>query len=322
MTRSSTIKHVGWMAALLAVCVLSMNADAGSKQRGQKKSGQQKRHVQKKNNNKQRARASQPRQARDAKKADRRREPQREARRDRTQRDTNRKAARDEREARQRRTQREEKHRQEREAQARASKRATQERGANWGVNAQRKKLGERQATVRHQEQKVVQKRQAERHDLRVAKQRFDNKVQRTNHVLYRRDQRLDTRADALRRGSHRRPVVIHKPVVVNRSRHGKKHYGHGVLRNHDRYNRHNNYGNFGLSFIFGNASYFHYEYGYRRHHCCTGGYYIWQWEPPLEVTRYDEYSDPYTVVIRAGYYHRVWIPHYCRYSRHHYYRY
>lgn len=341
MTRSSTIKHVGWMAALLAVCVLSINAEAGSRQRNQKKSGQQKRQVEKKNNNKQRAR---PKQDRNKKQAERRRDSQREAGRDRKQREAKRekaqrntdreararrdagrnkaqreanRKARAEREQQKQRAQREEQRQKERTAQARASKRAANERGANWSVKAQRKKLNERQATVRRQEQKLIQKKQAARQELRVAKLRFGNKVKRTNQAMYRRDQRLDARADAFRHNSPR------KPVVDYRSRHGNKYHGHGVLRNHNRHvSRHNNHTNFGFHIIFGNASSFHYEYGHRRHYCCTGGYYIWRWEPPLEVIRYDDYGEPYNVVIRAGYYHRVWIPHYCRHNRHFYYRY
>jgi hypothetical protein len=380
MTRSRKIRSVGWTAALLVVCVLSLNAQAGPKQRGNnKKSGQPSRQVEKKDRGSQRQRAEKPRQARDEKKAESRREAQRDKNRDRAKRnpnrdkskrdanrdrakrnpnqekakrnpnrdktkhdagrgkslrDPNRKAQADrktkaereaqqqakaKREAKRQKAQREERRRQEREAGAHASRRVTPTRDPNWGVNAQRKKLNERQAVARKQEQQIKKKRLE----------------------LQQRDNRLDNRAEALRRTSHRRstvrhgdrtrhhkPVVIRERVVVHKPVHRPVYrpvykptrpYGHGVLRRHDDDNR---YGSYGVYFRFGNASYFHYEHGHRRHYCCTGGYYFWRWVPAMEVTRYDAYGDPYTVVIRAGYYKRVWAPHYCRYHRHTYYRY
>ena len=37
----------------------------------------------------------------------------------------------------------------------------------------------------------------------------------------------------------------------------------------------------------------------------------------PGYLCRYDDYGDPYTVVIRAGYYKRVWVTHHCRFGLH-----
>ena len=40
-----------------------------------------------------------------------------------------------------------------------------------------------------------------------------------------------------------------------------------------------------------------------------TGGHYESRWVPAVTEMRYDRCGRPYTVVIRAGYYERVWAP-------------
>ncbi len=201
------------------------------------------------------------------------------------------------------------------------------ERGANWGVNAQRAKLAERQQKVRRQEQRIETVRVQNRQDLRDAKARFENKVDRTREQLRRRSDRLDHRAHVIRHHNrvhypvrhvvkHHRPVVIHRPTtVIHKPAVIYKPYRSSYYR-HDHYKDHDH---FGFSIRIGDSATFHYENGFRRHHCCTGGYYVWRWVPALKVVRYDHCGDPYTVVIRPGYHKRVWITHTCR-SRTHYY--
>lgn len=300
MTRPTWIRRVGLTAAVLAIGVLTLSAQAAPKERSPKKQGQPQRQAQN-DSGRQRERSASSRQSgneRQARNNDRR--------------------ARDDRQA----TQRVAQPRHESPTQVRSA--AVSDRGDNWGVNAQRNNLDERQDKVRSQEQRIEQKRIEDRQDLREAKQKFDDKIQRQKQELLARDHRLDAKAQSLRHASHVGTLPQHSSH--GHSTYSKPSYGHGAYK-HDYYkhdSHHDDHGKLGIHFSFGNyhSTGFYYVDGYRRHHCCTGGYYTSRWVPPLIVTRYDDYGDPYTVVIREGYYHRVWVPHYCRFGLHVYHRY
>ncbi len=209
-----------------------------------------------------------------------------------------------------------------------AAKQTLTVRGANWGVNAQKKKLAERQAIVRKQEQRLEQKRIEQRQDLREAKQRFANNVQATKQVLRQRDARLDDKARALRWAANHDRTRYRAPYVHYRAPRPKVYYTprpyYGYRPSSCVYKRDYDYCDWGDIFsvrvILGTDCGYHYEHGHRRHDCCTGGYYIWKWCEPVLETRYDYYGEPYTVVIADGYWKRVWTPHYCRYGIHFYY--
>lgn len=341
MTSSTVIRRVGWTAAVLAVCVLAGTVDAAQRgQRNSQRSAQRddgpsrgraqrqrdaKQEKQRPRNddaaqkraqrerNEQRAQKEQQQQRQ---KAESQRQAQQQKEKQRQRAEAQRQAERER--AAQRQRQAEQQKRQEAEriqAQKninRGMSAAPNDRGDNWGVNAQRKKLAERQARVHTQEKKLEVKKIEQRQDLREAKQRLENKIQHQKQELRARDSRLDARADALRHAANH---------TYTRPTHTRSFYKPDYDR-HDRH--HDDHNKVSVRFSFGNyyPSGFYYINGFRRHNCCTGGYWTWQWVRPLVVTRYDDCGNPYTVVIRAGYQKRVWLPHHCRHGLHVYYRY
>ncbi len=296
MTGSSFIKRVGWTAAVLAVCTLAGHADAAQRgQRNDQRSAQR-------DDGPARGRDQQQRQQQQQQKQKQQAQSQR-----RTQQENQQQRQR----ADQQKQRQEAQRKQQQPSAARVTSAAPNDRGDNWGVNAQRNKLAQRQEIVRTQEKKLEVKRIEERKDLRQAKEKFEDKAQREKQELRARDNRLDARADALRHASqhtYNPPAYGHSFHKPDYDRHDGHHDGHNKL---------------GIRIGFG--SYYPSSYYYNsfsRHACCTGGYWTWRWVPPLTVTRYDDYGNPYTEVIRDGYHQRVWVPHYCRTGLHIYYRY
>ena len=49
----------------------------------------------------------------------------------------------------------------------------------------------------------------------------------------------------------------------------------------------------------------------YRQHHSRghSGGYWTRVYRPPVYATRYNRCGQPYRVLVRCGYYERVWVP-------------
>ena len=306
MTRTHAIRHVGWFAAILALGVLAADVQAKPNQRGQKNQRQQeRRQVQKKQQNKQRAQAKQKRQ--------------------------HKKTATQNRDAQGSRLivgpRPSAKSQKESSAHAHPVVNvASTERGANWGVNAQRKKLEERQREIRQKNKRLEEKAKQQRQDLREAKDKFAVRVDKQKQILRQRDDRLDAKAQAIRHAAHH-----NKPVKPFSSTHHYKnthrtHINHGIYRKptHSTHYRHHDHdrSKFGISFHIGSnhSSGFYYVNGHKRHHCCTGGYYTWKWVRPVVATCYDACGLPYTKVVRRGYHKRVWIPHHCTSRLHVYY--
>ncbi len=269
MIRNALVRQLGLVSAVLAVSILTLTAEAKPKHREHTSDRQKTKQVDRQDRARSSSRASARREAgahRSARIVHRERGPADSVRRsDRHQND---------------------------------------QRGAHWGVNAQRKKLAERQARTRKQETRLEHRRTEQRQELREAKHRFEDKIDRQKQQLRERDRRLDDRAKALHHAS--RHVY---------SSHRSSHTYHHDHSHHDR-------SRFGISFRIGSRYPTHSRvYGHHRSSCCSGGYWTWKWVKPLVVTRYDRCGYPYTVVIRAGYYKRVWVPHYCRLGLHIFYR-
>ncbi len=304
MTKSQITKRVGWTTAVLALAVLTLSAEAGRGGKGK--------------------RGEQPRQRHAQKESGQHRQDNTRAR---TQRGESRPQERrtNERQASVRRTQERSQPRQ-----SAVVHISSHKRGANWGTNAQRKNIKARQQQVRHQELRVEEKARGHRQGLRVQTNHLKDRVAHQRQELRERDHRLDQRAQTLRhkaqyvsRNTHySRPtktVVHHKSTRHSGSSYGK--YGHSKYGYSNRHNNHSRLG-FRISFGSHDSASFYYDHGHRRHTCCKGGYYTTTWVPALRTTRYDYCGNPYTVVIRAGYYKKIWVDHYCRLNRHHYKRY
>jgi len=303
VTRSKSIRRIGWTAAVLAVCVLSLNAQAGRRNGGQKNQRQQQRQSQRDNGHKHRdARAS---------------EPSRQSSRRNNEASRSRKSRQASNQTKQRRALKSN-----RESTAHARVVANTRQGADWGVNAQRKHQLERQSELRQKAQRLEKRTITSRHELRAAKQKLEAKTQRLRQEDRNRNQRLNLKATTLNHAAnHRKPAVHLSNNYYIRPSYSHRSYRHSGYKSHDSYSGHyDSDGRFGFRISFGShnrshVAYSHSDYDYS---CCTPGYYTTRWVPPLTSYRYDYCNRPYPVVIRNGYYKQVWVPGYCSRGIHH----
>jgi len=128
-------------------------------------------------------------------------------------------------------------------------------------------------------------------------------------------------------RSVSRKPAAHHRNNVRTSSQHyrgqssghrSRSHYNrghHSSRRSRSNYSFSFRYGNHHGNSHYGGSIRYGSGYGYGHHsrcHRCGGGYYSRVWVEPVYTTYYDDYGNPYSRIIRAGYYRNVWVSHTC----------
>jgi len=131
-----------------------------------------------------------------------------------------------------------------------------------------------------------------------------------------------EAKADHDDRGKRHRARVVHKDSHRGSHHRHKDHHDYSH-RSHGKSHKS------GLLFelVFGSGHHHHHRrhrrvvrhhYGHGTSSVCTRGRYDSRWVPPVYCTRYDPCGRAYRVIVRSGYYDRVWVPGRCYTTKSH----